>query len=383
MKICFVCGEYPPGPHGGIGTFTQILGRALVAAGHEVRVTGVYPAGHAGAEREEDCGVQVYRMKAPVNRWGWPFARYRLYQQVARWSRQRDVDLIEAPDWEGWTAFWGRLPCPLIVRLHGSVSYFQRELQRSTRSSIFMLERAALRRADYWCSVSHYTAERTKEVFGLRSGPHAILYNPVEIGPERPKAFRSGARVVFTGTLTPKKGIISLARAWPAVQRARPDAELHVLGKDGLTDDGRSMRAFLAEILASQSNSRVHFHGHIDRATLFNMLGSARVAVFPSYAEAFALAPLEAMIQGCPTIYTRRGSGPELIEHGVDGLLIDPDEHDEIADAIVRVLHDDQLAARLSEAGQRKVRESFSLSTLRGENERFYQSCLETFHHQN
>ena len=52
----------------------------------------------------------------------------------------------------------------------------------------------------------------------------------------------------------------------------------------------------------------------------------ARVIVLPSYAEGFSLTPLHAMAAGCPTVYTSRGSGPEVIEDGRDGLLIDPDD---------------------------------------------------------
>ncbi len=58
MKICFICGEYPPGPHGGIGTFVQVLARALVAAGHEVRVLGAYGTAYHAANEEVDQGVQ-------------------------------------------------------------------------------------------------------------------------------------------------------------------------------------------------------------------------------------------------------------------------------------------------------------------------------------
>ncbi len=66
--------------------------------------------------------------------------------------------------------------------------------------------------------------------------------------------------------------------------------------------------------------------------------------MFPSYAEAFALAPLEAMAAGCPTVYSQRGSGPELIENNRDGLLVEPDQPGEIAETIIRVLEDNNLA---------------------------------------
>jgi hypothetical protein len=82
---------------------------------------------------------------------------------------------------------------------------------------------------------------------------------------------------------------------------------------------------------------------------------ACRAAVFPSYAEAFSMVPLEAMAQGCPVIYSNRHSGPELIDHGRNGLLVDPDRSDEIAAAIVRLLRDGAEAARLGAAGRDDV----------------------------
>ncbi|MGN6136828.1 MAG: glycosyltransferase family 4 protein [Aureliella sp.] len=377
MKLCLICSEYPPYPHGGIGTFTRVLARGLVEAGHQVRVAGMYPHGARALAEEDDQGVDVRRLFAPRSRYAWPVARWQLWKQVAAWAREGAIDLVEAPDWEGITGFWPRLPVPVVIRVHGSVSYFQRELGRSVQRSIYNLERSAFQRADAWCSVSRYTAERTREVFGLVRGPDAILYNPVETSEEVRDSSRQNGRVVFSGTLTYKKGIVSLVRAWPAVLAACPSAELHVFGKDGRTDDRQSMLEYLKGLLPD--GSQVQFHGHVTRERLFEALETARVAVFPSYAEAFAVAPLEAMTQGCPTIASCRGSGPELIEHGVDGLLVDPDQPEDIARQIVRVLQDDALAIQLSTAGRQRVQQAFCLRKLLQENLDFYQATLERF----
>jgi len=378
MRICFLCNEYPPGPHGGIGTMTQVLARALVQAGHQVRVVGLYPRDYPAPDYEEDQGVRVWRLRQSSHRFSWAPARYQLFRTVAGWSRRGKIDLVEVPDWQGLAAGWPRLPVPVIARLHGSISYFAAELGRHISRVAFWLERASLRRADFWCSVSRYTAEQTQRLFGLRSGPLAILYNPVELPAGPNVSTQSGQQVIFTGTLTAKKGIVSLAKAWPRVIEVCKDAELHIYGKDGRTDEGPSMQAFISRHNGRVGNS-IHFHGHVERGELFAALQRARLAVFPSYAEAFALAPLEAMAVGCPTIYSQRGSGPELIENGRDGLLIEPDQPHEIAEAIVRVLTDDRLARRLGEAGRERVMKNFSTPVLLASNEAFYQNCLSDF----
>jgi glycosyltransferase involved in cell wall biosynthesis len=144
-------------------------------------------------------------------------------------------------------------------------------------------------------------------------------------------------------------------------------------------NDGQSMQASLLSRLRPESGGRIHFHGFVDRRQILQALQTARLAVFPSYAEAFAQAPMEAMACGCPTVYTRRTSGPELIDHDQTGLLIDPDRSDEIANSIIRLLKDDRLAQRLGDAGRKHIQENFSVETILTRNEAFYRKCLEAF----
>jgi glycosyltransferase involved in cell wall biosynthesis len=375
LNLCFVCPDYPPGPHGGIGTMTQVLARALVARGHGVRVVGVGRRDYQAPDYEVDRGVHVWRLREHPHRFGWVADRYELFRVVASWSRRREIDLVEVPDCGGWAAGWPPLRVPVITRLHGSATYFFAETGRPVKRTSFWLERAAFNRADAWCTVSRYTAERTRHLFGSQRGAGALLYNPVEQCLEtRPLA--GSQDVVFAGTLTAKKGIISLVRAWPRVLDAYKGARLHIFGKNGAAPGGGSMQAYLRAQLDDQAAKTLVFHGHVTREQLFRAYQGARLAVFPSYAEGFALAPLEAMACGCPVIYTRRGPGPELIRDDRDGLLVDPDQPEEIGAAIVRLLADDQAATCLGQAGQSRARD-FSLPVLVPQNEAFYTSCLD------
>lgn len=377
MNLCFVCNEYPPGPHGGIGTFTQVLGRALVQAGHQVRVIGHYSPNYPAPDYEEDQGVRVWRLRGPTSRGRWMWARYRLFRYVARWAKAGEIDLVEVPDYQGWAAFWPRLEIPTIVRVHSSSMYTAQQLGRNVSRRNLILTHRALRRADFLCSVSQDVAERTRQFFRLSGTPCAVLYNPVELY-NACDGERDSRRVVFSGTLTPNKGVLSLIKAWPHVIAQQPDAELHMFGKD-VVYEGHSMREYLTSLLTSEICPSVMFHGHVPRETLLDTLACARAAVFPSYAEAFAIAPLEAMSCGCATIYTKRSSGPELVEDGVNGLLVDPDDPAEIADAILRLLRDDALAQRLGEAGRRLVEEKYSVEAVLPQNVRFYEECIASF----
>jgi glycosyltransferase involved in cell wall biosynthesis len=378
MRVCFICNEYPPGPHGGIGTFTQLMARALVRTGNEVRVVGGYSADYPAPAYEEDNGVRVWRFHGATHRAGKVLARYRIFQLVARWSCEGQIDLLEAPDWEGWIAGF-RLPVPIVVRFNGSTTYFAAETAQRVRPVTFLLEWASMRGADFFCSASQYTADKTQRLFRLRHRPIAILHNPVELPSERPVMPRSVNQVVFTGTLTWKKGVLSLITAWKRVLQVCPASELHIFGRDGITKNGKSMRQFLLSKIENSARTTVHFHGHVRREELFRALQLARVAVFPSYVEAFAIAPMEAMACACPTIYSSRSSGPELMEDEQHGLLVDPSRPEEISESIIRVLNDDDLARRLGEAGRGRIEESFWIEILRERNEVFYRGCIDNF----
>jgi len=379
MRLALICCEYPPGPHGGIGTSTQTLGRALACAGHEVRVVGFYPSNYPAPDYEEDQGVAVWRFPRRGYPLGWVVDRYRLFRILSRWAQRQEIDLIELPDYQGLAAGWPRLPVPVVSRWRGTASYFFAEMGRPPRAVDFWLERASLRRSDYHCAISKYAAQRTQEVFGLPHEPDAVIYNSVAVPHDLRAGPRSGWDVVFTGTLGQRKGVVSLIQAWPQVQASCPQARLHFFGKDGRAADGGSMQAHLLGLLEEPLRPSVAFHGHVGRRTLWERLGTARVGVFPSYSETFGNAPVEAMACGCPTIASTRSTGPELVRDGIDGLLADPDRPEQIAEAILRVLRDEDLAKRLGEAGRERAQERFSLPAVVVQNEDFYRRSLDDF----
>ncbi|MCI0535155.1 MAG: glycosyltransferase family 4 protein [Verrucomicrobiales bacterium] len=348
------------------------MARALVAAGHAVRVVGVYPQSYPASDYEEDHGVRVWRIRESPQRLGWLVARHRLYRQVSHWARRREIELVEAPDSRGWFAGWPDIGVPLVQRANGSYTYFAFVLGRPLSRTTAGLERWSYQRADCWTAVSKYASEVTANVCRTRQGPRRILYNPVEIPPSPPPfQCRNKNSVVFSGTLTEKKGVVSLIDAWIRV-RETSDGELHIYGKDSATSGRLSMKGFLLSRLPSALHASVSFHGHVTREELFNSLATARVAVFPSFAEAFALAPLEAMASACPVICSVCGAGPELLTDGVQGLLVDPAQPAKIAAAISAVLRDDSLALRLSVSGRAKVERDFALEKLLPSNESFF-----------
>ncbi len=343
-----------------------------------MRVVGVYRPKHAGTGYEQDMGVEVYRIALPASDFLSIRARASVYRRVSSWSRKGEIQMIEVPDPEGWAAFWPSLRVPVIGRVHGSVTYFSDVLKRANSRFTYTVERASLRRADFWSSVSSFAAERTSRIFRLLR-PGTVLYPAVKLPERNEWSARSANRVVYAGTLTMKKGILSLIKSWAMVRRGAPDAELHVFGKETPAPDGGPMSSYLLSHVEAGVRDSIVFHGHAPKSELTGALRTARAAVFPSYAEAFAATPMEAMAEGCPTVYSARTSGKELIEHGRDGLMIDPDQPPEIAGALLTLLSDESTARRIGDAGRERVRTHYSLEAVVPRLENYYYRCIDDF----
>lgn len=380
LRVALVCDEYPPGEHGGIGTATQLLARALVRAGHAVRVVGVYGRGTPLGDHDDE-GVAVRRLPASSRAFGWIAERRAVYRTVAGWARAGEIDVVEVPDYRGSAAGWPALVVPVVARVHGSLTYIAVETGRPSHPVTALLERESLRRADAVVACSAYAGAAARRCLRLRDLRIDVVHNfaACAASPETCADARASYDVVFSGSLLELKGVRSLCAAWPAVLAGEPRARLHLFGKDGRGDQGASMRAELERRLPASARASVYFHGHVARAELLAALARARAAIFPSYVESFALAPMEAMAAGCPTIYTRRGPGPELVVDGDSGLLVDPGDPTEIAAQVLRLLHDDALAARLGAAGRRRIVTRFSEAVLLPANVALYRRAIEAF----
>jgi hypothetical protein len=123
MKLAYVCMEYPPGIHGGIGAFLQTIAHAMVRAGHSVTVVVL---GEQDAERD-DAGVRVVTLAAKILQPGHiPYLakltdRIRLHRWLKREVAAGRIELIEVPECDGLLPFPFRA-CPVVVRLHLSMT---------------------------------------------------------------------------------------------------------------------------------------------------------------------------------------------------------------------------------------------------------------------
>ena len=345
MNICYLCSEYPLADvpyHGGIGSFIQTLGRALVNHRYKVFVLGFYPSEGISA----DQGVQIVKLRATR----WPALnllplRRALSRSVNALNQEHGLDLIEASEGSSALLPWSA-DLATVVRLHGGHHFLCHFAGVKTRFHRAIIERYCLRRADFLVAVSEFVGTQTVALVGLNRPAARVLPSPINIElfkPEtvEPRGKEEAPVVVFAGTLYCTKGIIELIEAMSVLLKDCPSAKLLVAGRDGrIRRTPISTRSYLEGRMDERTKKAVNFLGHVPHSQMPELYNRASVCVFPSHMESQGLVAVEAMACGRPVVYTRTGPGPEIIEDGVrkilgvGRLIADPD-HESVEYAVL------------------------------------------------
>lgn len=383
MHILYLCDEFPPYSHGGIGTFTYTMAHAIRQRGHDVTIAGLYNDLHHTIT-EDDKGIRVIRLaatKLPKLR---AFVdRPRLGAMIRRLHQEQPIDLIEGPENSfGLLALTGQLPSPRLIRLHGGHHFFYSTLNMKPRPIRSFIERQSFRQATHYAAVTAYVAEITRQLLRLDNAPIEIIYNYVDIHRFKPQSDipTQPGLIVFAGTLTEKKGVRQLVEAMSQVVEAVPHAQLRLIGRDRI-DPGydKPFSQVLRERIPPDLQDKIEFYGPVNNAEIPQHYAQAEVLIFPSHMESFGLVYVEAMAMQKPTIISKLGPGPEIMTHDVHGLLCDPYDPSDIAAQLIRMLQDKDLQQRLAVNARKRAEEKFALQKLADDNEAFYKRLIDQY----
>jgi glycosyltransferase involved in cell wall biosynthesis len=200
--------------------------------------------------------------------------------------------------------------------------------------------------------------------FGAREGRRekvSALRRDLGLSPSAPL-------VVVFSRLNRMKGVEYFLDAAASLAPRFPEVRFLIVGDGGARKELEDRAADLG--LAE----RVIFTGF--RSDVPDVIPEAAVSVLPSLSEGLSNSLLESMASSVPVIAARVGGNPEIVEHEVSGLLVPTRDSTALADAIGSLLQDPLLAARMGEAGRRRVAELFSMERSLGEVERFYERLI-------
>lgn len=308
---------------------------------------------------------------------------------IARMSREGRPDIVHAHFWmSGMVAaeVKRRLGVPFVITFHalGKVRRAHQGDDDHFPEDRFTAEKDVIDAADRIIAECPQDAADLEQLYG--AAPSSLVQVPCGFDPQELEPVDRGlARellgvpqdadvVLQLGRMVPRKGVDDAVCGFARATRGRADgsqrareAVMLVVGGEAPdesvvdTPEGRRLQAIAAEEGAAD---RIRFLGSRSRETLKYVYSAADVFVSVPWYEPFGITPLEAMACGVPVVGSSVGGIKHTVADGLTGLLVPAHDPDAVALALVRLLDNGALRARMGRAARRRVNEQFTWQTV-------------------
>ncbi len=377
VRILMLSWEYPPRVVGGLGRHVAALSRTLARQGHDVHVV---TRDHPDAPTEEVLeGVHVIRVSEapPVIPFDdlvpWVLAfNNRVTAAAMKVLRTHDVDVIHAHDW---LVAYAAAACkdafglPVVGTIHATeYGRHQGYLPGPMNKLIHQVEWWLTYEARRVITCSDYMRQQVGDIFQLPQDkvdvvPNAVATRDFAIPPDEVAEFRAQVTpagekmVLFAGRLEYEKGVQTVLHALEHVRDVVGDVVFYVAGVGTYSDE---LKRLVEEL---DLGDHVRFTGFLEDHDLRLHYAAADVAVAPSIYEPFGLVAVEAMACGTPVVVGDTGGLREIVEDG-HGLRFEPQDVGALAEQLIAVLTDTDLAAQLVAKGRERIRTHYDWSTV-------------------
>lgn len=260
---------------------------------------------------------------------------------------------------------------PFSIFVHGAELYPQKRKTKWVVSEIFRSARRIICVSDFTRTALLRRFPWSRDPAVIPPGTHPKIFKPAADRESLLARYGlEGRKVILTASrLVRRKGQAQVIRALPEITERVPEVLYLVVGSGPAEAE---LRALAREMGLSR---QVRFPGYVPDQKLPECYALCDVFVLPSVEtrhtesgalgiEGFPAVYLEASACGRPIVAGKSGGSDEAVLDGVTGILVDGENVGQIADAVVKLLLDEQLAARLGRNGRERVEKEFSWDTI-------------------
>jgi len=306
-----------------------------------------------------------------ASRWyHWSYIR-----SIAKDLRQRECDIVHIMNFSQFI--------PVIRKWNSKIKIvLNMRCEWLTQLDHHMIDQR-LSRTDSIIGVSDYITNQIRQKYPRYENRCSTVVNGVDpdryLVQNRLSDKNEAIRMLYVGRLSPEKGIHVLLEAFIIVARKCPGARLVIVGPEGAApidfivniswdEHVRQLATFYEESylswlkrqLPADVVERITFTGFVSNDQLYKYYGQADILINPSLSESFGRSLIEAMAAGLPVVASRVGGMPEIIEEGKTGLLVDSNNTEMLAKAILRLAEDYELRRNMGRYGRDRVIEKYS-----------------------
>jgi glycosyltransferase involved in cell wall biosynthesis len=239
---------------------------------------------------------------------------------------------------------------PVLVEVHGdwrtSTRLYGSPLRRALSPLADRVALTGLRRADAVRTVSPYTTGLVRDL-GLEPADVFPAFMDLDPFLDPPRPLPDRPQALFVGVLELYKNVDGLAEAWRLAAPRVDGAVLRIVGSGTRTD--------VVERLVAELPEQTSWTNRLETREVAVALDAATALVLPSRSEGMGRVVVEALCRGRPVVASRVGGIPDLVRDGVNGILVEPGDAAALAEALVRILSDRELAQRLAAAARESV----------------------------
>lgn len=252
--------------------------------------------------------------------------------------------------------FWNTSTIPYVLYLDYTTALAERNwspwatfLNEQARSQWFECEQSSYERAQHIFCMSQVVKDSLIQDYRIASEKITVVGSSGDFQePYRGNKTFGTKQILFNGSDFERKGGELVLAAFREVRQVIPDAKLVIIGKKlGFDQPG------------------VENPGHVDsREFLHQLFLRSDLAIAPAYCDPFPTFLMEAMNFGVPCIVSNRDGMPEIVDHDLNGVVIDQLTPREIASKVIQLLNDPHQLSQLSESARQKMKTQLNWTTI-------------------